>query len=131
MAERLAEKLGLPSQRKETLSISTFSFQCPHTIDTNVVHFTIITKESLDLNPNVNVLTQITSPIQRGPLKRSDLKFLQSISHEKLADVIPDSADTDTIDILIGSDYFGVLLIMKGLYCHQVCFCCHLSWDIC
>jgi len=39
MTERLATKLGLPSQRKETLSISTFSSQCPHTIDTYVVHF--------------------------------------------------------------------------------------------
>jgi len=106
MTEGLAKKLGLPSQRKETLSISTFSSQCPHTIDTYVVHFTIITKESSDLNLNANVLTQITSPIQRGPLQPSDLKFLQLISHEKLADVIPDSADTDTIDILIGSDYF-------------------------
>jgi len=55
---------------------------------------------------NANVLTQITSPIQRGPLQPSDIKFLQSVSPEKLADIIPDSSDTAAIDILVGSDYF-------------------------
>jgi len=58
------------------------------TIDTHVVHFTVITNESSNLNLNANVLTHITSPIQWGPLQPSDLQFVQSISPEKLADVL-------------------------------------------
>ena len=54
---------------------------------------------------HANVLNQITSPIQRGPLQKADLEFLQSITSEKLADVIPRS-EIATIDILVGSDYF-------------------------
>ena len=53
-----------------------------------------------------NVLNQITSPIQRGPLQKADLEFLQSITSEKLADVVPTSAETAIVDILVGSDYF-------------------------
>ena len=100
------------------MSVSTFTSQSPQIIDTYAVHFTVTTKESSHLDLNTNFLIQITSPIQQGPLQPSDLKFLQSISPEKLADVIPDSADTAAIDV------FGVLLIMKGLHYHQVC---HLS----
>ena len=39
---------------------------------------------------HANVLTQITSPIQRGPIQQLDLKFLQLISQEQLGDLIPE-----------------------------------------
>ena len=71
-----------------------------------LVNFTIITKKSSSMRLCANVLNQITSPIQRGPLQKADLEFLQSITSEKLADVIPTSAETAIIDILVGSDYF-------------------------
>ena len=106
MTQRLAKQLNLPSQQKETLSISTFGSQGPQTMDTYVIHFTIITKEGTHMNLHANVLDQITSPIQRGPLPQTDLEFLQSITPEKLADIIPRSSKVATVDILVGSDYF-------------------------
>ena len=106
MTERLAKQLNLPSQRKETLSISTFGSHGPQSIDTYVVNFTIITKKGSSMSLCANVLNQITSPIQRGPLQKADLEFLQSITSERLADVVPISAETAIIDILVGSDYF-------------------------
>ena len=69
----MAKLLKLPSQRKETLSACTFRSQGPQSIDTYVVHFSIITKDGTQLDLQANVLNQITSPIQRGPLQ---LEFL-------------------------------------------------------
>ena len=106
MTERLAKQLNLPSQRKETLSILTFGSHGPQSIDTYVVNFTIITKKGSSMSLCANVLKQITSPIQRGPLQKVDLEFLQSITSERLADVVPISAETAIVDILVGSDYF-------------------------
>ena len=121
MTERLAKQLNLPSQRKEMLSISTFGSKGPQSIDTYVVHFTIITKESSRVSLHANVLNQITSPVQRGPLHQSDLEFLQSITPGKLADIIPKSPEMATIDILVGSDYVwsivevGRIVLPSGL----------------
>ena len=87
MTEKLAKQLNLSSERKETLSISTFGSQGPQSIDTYVVHFTIITKKGSSMSLHANVLNQITSPIlnQRGPLQKANLEFLQSITSEKVA----------------------------------------------
>ena len=76
MTEKLAKQLNLPSERKETLSILTFGSQGPQSIDTYVVHFIIITKKGSSMSLHANVLNQITSPIQRGPLQKADLEFL-------------------------------------------------------
>ena len=54
----------------------------------------------------VNVLKQITNPIQRGPLSQADIKFLQVISPERLADSIPSQSNLANVDSLLGSDYF-------------------------
>jgi len=80
VTDRMAKLLKLPSQRKETLSVCTFGSQGPQNIETYVVHFNIITKNGTQLNLQANVLNQITSPIQRGPLQQLDLEFLQLIS---------------------------------------------------
>ena len=53
-----------------------------------------------------NVLKLITVSIQRNPLHWSDLEFLTMISCEKLADLIPHTQVTSTVDLLIGFDYF-------------------------
>ena len=80
MTEKLVKQLNLPSQQKETLSISTFGSKGPQSIDMYVVHFTIIIKENSRVSLHANVLNQITSPVQRGPLQQSNLEFLQSIT---------------------------------------------------
>jgi len=123
----MAKLLKLPSLRN---SLCTFGSQGPQSIDTYIVHFSIITKDGTQLDLQAYVLNQIISPIQRGPLQQLD-KFLQSISPIQLADVIPESLEMASIDILVGSDFFGVLLVVEELFCHQDCFSYYLSWDIC
>ena len=63
---------------------------------------------------HANVLPQITGPIQRGPLLEKDLEFLKIISPGKLADIIPESI-SETVDILVGSDYFWNIVDNKRI----------------
>jgi len=130
MTNQMAKLLRLPSQRKETLSVCTFGSRGPQNIETYVVHFNIITKDGTQLNLQANVLSHITSPIQRGPLQQLDLEFLQLISLTRLADVVPKSSEMASIDILVGSDSFwsivssGSIVLPSGLFFYPP------SWDI-
>ena len=100
--------MKLPSQQKESLLISTFGDKRPQNLVIYVVKFTIATQETPPIVLHANVLPQITGPIQRGPLPEKDLEFLKIISPGKLADTIPETSKliTETVDILVGSDYF-------------------------
>ena len=106
MTDRLAKQLQLKAERKELLSISTFAARGPQEVSTHVVHFNLIIKDGSCLSLHANVISQITGPIKRGPLQSSDVDFLLSIAVDKLADTIPGSSKSDSIDLLIGSDYF-------------------------
>ena len=100
----------------------TFGSQGPQNIETNVVHFSIITKDGTQLNLQANGLNQITSLIQKGPLQQLDVEFLQSISSTRLADVLLKSLEMASIDILVGSEFFwsivnsGRMVLPSGLF---------------
>ena len=108
MTDRLAKQLKLSSQQRESLLVSTFGGKRPQCLDTYVVKFTIATQENSPIVLHANVLPQITGPIQRGTLLEKDLEFLKIISPGQLADTIPETSKstTETVDILVGSDYF-------------------------
>ena len=67
------------------------------------------------LSLHANVINQITGPIKRGPLQSSDMEFLLSIAVDKSADTIPGDSETDSIDLLIGSDYFWTIVGLEKL----------------
>lgn len=115
MTDRLAKQLQLNSQRKETLSVSTFAARGPREVNTYVVHFNLVTKDGSCLPLHANVISQITGPIQRGPLQSSDMDFLLVISVDKLADSIPGDSKADSVDLLIGSDYFWTIVGLEKL----------------
>ena len=79
-------------------------------VDTYVVTFKVKVNDGSFMTLSANVLQQITGCIQRGPLLQKDLEFLRLISPDQLADSIPNVMETTTIDVLIGSDFFGKLL---------------------
>ena len=108
ITERLAKQLHLTSQSKESLSVSTFAARKPYDVSTYVVEFNVITKDKSCMHFYANVIEQITGPIQRGPLQPADRDFLMSISADRLADSIPPSGslESNSVDLLIGSDYF-------------------------
>ena len=74
-----------------------------------------MTKGGSCLSLHANVINQITGPIKRGPLQSSDMEFLLSIAVDKLADTIPGDSETDSIDLLIGSDYFWTIVGLEKL----------------
>ena len=115
ITDRLAKRLCLNSQRKEVLSVSTFAARGPQEVSTYVVHFNLMTKDGSFLSLHANVINQITGPIKRGPLQSSDMEFLLSIAVDKLADTIPRDSETDSIDLLIGSDYFWTIVGLEKL----------------
>ena len=74
----------------------------PQHSDTYVVNFNIIVKDGSSFSLHANVLQQIISPIQQGPLHQADVEFLQAIAPERLADDIPVQSNSVAIDILVG-----------------------------
>jgi len=76
-------------------------------IDTYVVKFNVKLKDGSIMLLFANVLKQITGSIQRSPLSQNDIwEFLKLIPSDKLADFVPHTRVTSTVDLLIGSDYF-------------------------
>ena len=102
----MAQRLDLQPLRTEVLSVSTFGTSKAQSLETYVVSFNVMTKQGQSMLLHINVLKQITNPIQRGPLSQADIKFLQVISPEQLADSIPSQSNLANVDILLGSDYF-------------------------
>ena len=106
MTSQLAQKLGLASERKEVLSVSTFGAHKATDIDTCVVCFKIKLKDGSFMMLYANVLKQITGSIQRNPLIQKNLEFLQAIPTDRKANRVPSTLENTTIDLSIGLDYF-------------------------
>ena len=106
MTKKMAQRLNLQPLKRELLSVSTFGARKAQSLETYVVDFYIVTKQGSTILLHANVLKQITNPIQRGPLSQADIRFLQAVSPEQLADSIPSQSGLSNVDILLGSDYF-------------------------
>ena len=106
MTNKLAQRLRLPSEHKEYLSVSTFGAVKSTNIETYVVNFKVKIKDGSYLLLSANVLKQITDGIQRSPLLQKDIEFLRFIPQNELADQIPNTTESLDVDILIGSDFF-------------------------
>ena len=122
---KLAQKLKLPSEHKKHLAVSTFGAIKTTDIDTYVVNF----KDGSYILLSTNVLKQITESIQRNPLLQKDQEFLNLIPQSQLADHIPNTLESAGIDILIGSDFSGTLLVVTRLFCLQAHLCYHQNLD--
>ena len=106
MTNKLAQRLKLPSEHKEYLSVSTFGARKATNIETYVVNFKVKIKDGSYMALSANVLKQITGGIQRSPLLQKDIEFLKFIPRNELADQIPSTTEFLDVDILIGSDFF-------------------------
>ena len=60
---------------------------------------------------NITVVPSITGKINHVPLKEEDLQFLKrEFAEGKLADSLPYHAESSSIEMLIGNDYYFELL---------------------
>ena len=80
--------------------------QKPQNSNTYVVNFNTIIKDGSSISLHTNMLQQITSSIQQGPLYQGDVEFLPAISPERLTDDIILQTNSVAINFLVGSDYF-------------------------
>ena len=106
ITDQLAKRLKLTPEQRKLLPVSTFGARKATDVNTYVMYFRVKLKDGSHMLMFANVLKQITGDIQRGPLQQKDIELLQLISKDKLADLVPHSRETTTVDLLIGSDYF-------------------------
>ena len=99
ITDQLVKRLKLTPEHRELLSVSTFGMGKATDVDTYVVYFRVKLKDGSNMLMFANALKQITGTIQRGPLQQKDIEFLQLIPKDKLADLVPHSRETMTIDL--------------------------------
>jgi len=107
---KLAQQLKLQMIDKEHLSVFTFGVDKARDIETHVVNFKMKIKDGSYMLLSANVLKRITGFIHRNPLLQKDVEFLRLIPQNQLADSIPNTTETTSVDILIGADFFWNLI---------------------
>ena len=104
VTEQLADKLQLPIKGSETLTVYTFNTSKPRQLQTPVTELRLLTKDGSSLHLRVNAVPKITGTLQRACF---DTKKIEHILMDiTLADSIPISKETASIELLLGSDYY-------------------------
>ncbi|XP_073249615.1 uncharacterized protein [Porites lutea] len=104
ITEQLADKLQLPIKGSETLTVYTFNTSKPRQLQTPVTELRLLTKDGSSLHLRVNVVPKITGTLQRACFDTKKIEHL--LKDITLADSIPTSKETASIELLLGSDYY-------------------------
>ena len=111
ITEKLAKGLNLSLNQTERLSVVTFGSDKPKRIECKSSELSLLLKDGSVLSLRVTVVPNITGKINRVPLKLGDIEFInKEFSEHKLADSLPCQAESSTIEMLIGNDYYFELL---------------------
>ena len=120
VTEDVVRKLKLKFQGSDKLTVHTFGVSKPKEIVSPIVKLVLKSKDGNIFKIKANVVPQISGNIHRVPIKL-DNKFTIQRKY-KLADTLPTHAESSTIGILIGSDYYNDVMttekikIQEGLY---------------
>ena len=104
ITEQLAEKLQLPINGSETLTVYTFSTSKPKQLQTPVTELRLLMKDGSSLHLRVNVVPKITGTLQRACFDTKKIEHL--LKDISLADSIPTSPESASIELLLGNDYY-------------------------
>ena len=104
ITEQLADKPQLPIKGSETLTVYTFNTSKPRQLQTPVTELRLLTKDGSSLHLRVNVVPKITDTLQRACFDTKKIEHL--LKDITLADSIPTSKETASIELLLGSDYY-------------------------
>ncbi|XP_044180058.1 uncharacterized protein LOC114970531 [Acropora millepora] len=104
ITEQLADKLQLPIKGSETLTVYTFNTSKPRQLQTPVTELRLLTKDGSSLHLTVNVVPKITGTLQRACFDTKKIEHL--LKDITLTDSIPTSKETESIELLLGSDYY-------------------------
>ena len=91
----------------------------------------MLLKDGSTMPMNITVVPSITGKINRVPLKEENLQFLKGeFTEGKLADLLPYHAESSSIEMLIGNDYYFELLEPKKMDMSDGLFLFHskLGW---
>ena len=130
ITEQLADKLQLPIKGSETLTVYTFNTSKPRQLQTPVTELRLLTKDGSSLHLRVNVVPKITGTLQRACFDTKKIEHL--LKDITLADSIPTSKETASIELLLGSDYycdiFSGYIQMKQVVPGLNLMACKLGW---
>ncbi|XP_052778713.1 uncharacterized protein LOC128216176 [Mya arenaria] len=121
--ERLARTLDLQREEEQEIRLVTFGSEKEKVIKTSPTKVVLEMKGGGDMKITANIVPNITGSIYRKPVNVTEMKSFKELTQSMdLADTVPTEIETDTIDLLIGNDfYLDIILghkieIQPGLY---------------
>lgn len=115
MTTTVKDKLRLPSERKQTISVKTFGSTEENTQTlTGVVHLCISTEHGDDVQLSAFVVPLICDPLQNQSIVHANVTHAH-LRGLKLADYYSTGEDDLMVDILVGSDQYWQLVSGKVL----------------
>ena len=105
------DKLRLPSERKQTISVKTFGSTEENTQSVDVVHLCITTEHGDDVQLSAFVIPLICDPLQSQSIVHASVTHAH-LRGIKLADYSTGEDDI-MVDILVGSDQYWQLVSEK------------------
>ena len=105
------DKLRLPSERKQTISVKTFGSTEENTQSVDVVHLCITTEHGDDVQLSAFVIPLICDPLQSQSIVHASVTHAH-LRGLKLADYSTGEDDI-MVDILVGSDQYWQLVSEK------------------
>lgn len=119
----LADELKLDRQQEDELHLFTFGSNRSKVIKTSLTTLKIKLKDNTFMTVTANIVPSITGNIQRKPMKLCEKQEFKNLTRNlPLADSVPEEVQTDSIELLIGNDYYMDILlpdrieVQPGLY---------------
>ena len=116
VTEKLARDLKLELNSSEKLTIVTFGSNQSKRIQCKPTKLQLTLKDGGIMVLDVSVVPDITGRVSRTPLSSEDTSFLRNEGWEsKLADTLPSKAESMSIEMLVGNDYYFDLLLPRKM----------------
>ena len=103
-----AQKLGLTKKYHEQLSVHTFASTEPKSISSYRADIDIETKDGTNITVEVSVVNNLEAKVLRAPIESQAV--LDQIQSYDLADPRPMRPEINMVDILIGNDFYDVII---------------------
>ncbi|XP_052771144.1 uncharacterized protein LOC128210829 [Mya arenaria] len=119
----LADRLGLKERKEEEIRLVTFGSEKSKVIKTHSTTLKVKLKSGMLMTMSANIVQNISGAIQRNPVNKTQLENLAELTRNlNLADTIPTETETNSLELLIGNDYYLDIIeaekikVGQGLY---------------
>ncbi|XP_053382198.1 uncharacterized protein LOC128549498 [Mercenaria mercenaria] len=123
ISESLAKKMNLKTDGEHDIHVATFGNKDTRRITTKYTKLNVKLKNGTEMQITTDVVPLISGELQRRPIKDLESEKVQDIVNSvQLADTLPTQNEKNTIDVLIGNDYYLDFIhsekieVQKGLY---------------